>query len=129
MFQIYNTRTKQAVRVLWMFVRKAYNQLLLRRGTHFQEFTARPGPAHHCFERFGPARPGPSHGSKAHETRTLYMGGPDNYVSRPVDLTGRLMGRPMCFPVPEGACANANVIGFCAVFFLSGFPGTVVFGP
>ena len=33
---------------------------------------SRPGPAHHFFKRLGPARPGPSHGSEAHETRALY---------------------------------------------------------
>ena len=28
--------------------------------SHFQKFTARPGPAHQIFESLGPARPGPS---------------------------------------------------------------------
>ena len=41
--------------------------------SHFQRFTARPGPAHHMA-----ARP---------MKRGLYMGRPDNYVGRPVDLT------------------------------------------
>ena len=68
-----------------------------------QKFTARPGPAHHFFESLGPVRPGPSHDSEAHETRALY-GPPDNYVGWPVDLTGRLMGRPMCCSVRKGAC-------------------------
>ena len=30
------------------------------------------GPAHYFFERLGPARPGQSRGSDAHETRALY---------------------------------------------------------
>ena len=53
----------------------------------------------------------------------LYMGRPENYVGRPVYLTGRSMGRPMCCPVLKGACACADVIflryvvvGFSLVF-------------
>ena len=64
----------------------------------------------------------------------LYMRRPDNYVGRPVDLTGRPMGRPMCYPVPKGACAYADVIFFITcwvfvVFFPSGFRGTAAFDP
>ena len=40
----------------------------------------------------------------------LYMDRPDNYVGRPVNLTGPLIGRPMCCPVLKGACAYADVI-------------------
>ena len=50
----------------------------------FQKITVRPGPAHHMAAR--PIKHG------------LYMGRPDNYVGRPVDLTGC-----MCCPVPKGA--------------------------
>ena len=67
------------------------------------------GPAHHFFKVS--ARPGPAHHMAARPMRHgLYMGQPDNYVGRPVDLKGRLMGRPMCCPVLKGACAYANVI-------------------
>ena len=56
-------------------------------------------------------------------------------VGRPVDLTGRPMGQPMCCPVLKGACAYAElifltlVVVFSFVFFPSGFRGTVAFGP
>ena len=39
----------------------------------------------------------------------LYMGWLDNYVGRPVDLTGRPIGRPKCCPVRKGACAYTDV--------------------
>ena len=42
------------------------------RPVKFSEDGLRPGPAHHFLKRFGPARPGPSHGSEAHETRAIY---------------------------------------------------------
>ena len=60
----------------------------------------------------------------------LYMGRPDNYVGQPVDLTGR----PMCCPVPKGACAYADEVIFLSEllvfrwFFPSGFRGTDAFG-
>ena len=41
---------------------------------------SRPSPVHHFFKRLGPARPGPSHGSEAHETRAL--NGPAHVLSR-----------------------------------------------
>jgi len=46
--------------------------------SHFQNFTGRPGPAHHMAAR--PMRHG------------LYMGRPNYYVGRPVGLTGRPKG-------------------------------------
>ena len=57
--------------------------------SHFQKFAARPGPSF-----FHKSRPGPSHDSAAHETRTLYgpaqqlrgpargFDGPDHVLSR-----------------------------------------------
>ena len=73
--------------------------------SHFQNVTARPGPAHHFSEVS--AGPGPAHHIAASPMRHgLYMGRPDNCVGRPVDLTGR----PMCYPVLIGACACTDVI-------------------
>ena len=76
---------------------------------------ARPGPS--IFQRMGhgPAqpitleksRPGPAHHMAARPMRHgLYMGRPDNFVGRPVDLTGLPMGRPICCSVLKGACAS-----------------------
>ena len=73
--------------------------------SHFQNFTARPGPSF-----FPKSRPGPAHFMAAKPMRHgLYMGWPDNYVGRPVDLTGRPMGRPVCCPVLKGTSAYADV--------------------
>ena len=58
----------------------------------------------------------------------LYMGRPDNYVGRSVDLTGRPMNRPMCYSVLKGACAYAGVF-FSLFFSPSGLRGTAAFGP
>ena len=63
----------------------------------------------------------------------LYIGRPDKYFGRPVDLTGRPMGRPMCCPVLKGACAYADVIfyvnrWFFVFFFPFGFRGKAAFG-
>ena len=56
--------------------------------SHFQKITARPG--------------------QAHETRPLY--GPACYFrGRPVDLTGRATGRPMCCSVLKGEGIHAGV--------------------
>ena len=68
----------------------------------FSEDGPRPGPAHHIFKtsRPGPvrpiffskvsARPGPAHHMAARPMKYgLYVGRPDNYVDRPVDLTGQ----------------------------------------
>ena len=45
------------------------------------------GPAHHFFKRLGPARPGPSYGSEAHETRALY--GPARQLRGPAHVLFR----------------------------------------
>ena len=75
---------------------------------------SRSGPAHHLFKGIGPAQPGPSHGSKANETRALYgparqFREPAGVVGRPIDLTGRPMGRPCVLPYLKGACADADL--------------------
>ena len=106
---------------------------------------ARPSPSH--FQIFT-ARPGPSHGSEAHETRALYglarqLRGPAHVLSRtkrcmcicyvycfffcffpvwipwdscfrPVNLT--VTGRPMCCPGLKGACAYAKFIAGFSLF-------------
>ena len=67
------------------------------RSLNFSENGPRPGPVHRISKK---SRPGPGHdiGDEAHETRALY-GWPAFSVGRPVDLTGRATGRPMCCPV------------------------------
>ena len=80
---------------------------------------SRPGPARRILKksRPGPARPivfpqdsappGPAHHMAARPMKHgLCMGRPDNYMGRPVDLTGRLM----CCTVGKGAYAYADVI-------------------
>ena len=78
-----------------------------------------PGPDHHVFKGSRPgsarpiifsevsAQPGPTHHMAARPMRHgLYMGRPDNYVGRSVNLTGR----PMCCSLLKGSCAYADVI-------------------
>ena len=73
------------------------------RPINFSEDGSRPSPAHHIFKN---SRPGPAHHMAARPMKHgLYMGRPDNYEGRPVDL-----GRPMCCPVLKGACGYADVI-------------------
>ena len=85
--------------------------------SHFQKFTARP-----IIFSNASARPGPAnHAAAMHMRHGLYMGRPDNYVGRPVDLMGWPKGRPMCCLVLKGACAYADVIFyvnccFCCCF-------------
>ena len=63
----------------------------------FSEDGARPGPAHHIFNK---SRPGPAHHmAKRPMKHELYMGRPDNFV-----------GRPVCCPVLKGAGAYADVL-------------------
>ena len=69
------------------------------RPVKFSDDGPRPGPAHHIFRGWVAARPAHhifkiSRPSSAppiipQTSQRLYMGRPDNYVSRPVDLTGR----------------------------------------
>ena len=93
------------------------------RSIKFLEDGPRPGPAHHISNksRPGPTRPiffsnilacpGSAHHMAAMPRRHgFYMGRADNYVGRPVDLTGRPMGRSMCCPVLKGAGAYADAI-------------------
>ena len=40
----------------------------------------------------------------------LYVGRPDSYLGRLVDLTVSPTGRLMCFPVLKGACAYVDEI-------------------
>ena len=81
------------------------------RPVNFSEDGPRPGPAHQIFRGWAAARPSPSHFQKftarpiifsnasarpgpanhaaaMHMRHGLYMGRPDNYVGRPVDLSG-----------------------------------------
>ena len=59
----------------------------------------------------GPARPGPAHHMAARPMQHgLYMGRPDNYLGRAVDLTVWPRGRLMCSPVLKGACAYVDEI-------------------
>ena len=98
-------------------------------------FSTIPGPARPIIFSKVLAQPGPAHHIGARPMRhELYMGRPDNYVDRPVDLMGRPIGRPTCCPVLECACANADEIFyvnhcFFVVFYPSGFCGTAAFGP
>ena len=89
------------------------------RPVKFSEDGPRPGPAHHISNksRPGPARSiifsnvsarlGLAHNMTARPMKHgLYMGRPDNYVGRPVDLTAG----PMCCSVTKRACTHyANV--------------------
>ena len=81
----------------------------------------RPGPAHHIFQSSRPdlihhffTSLGPAHHMAARPMKHgLYMGRPDNYVGRSVDLTGRPVGPLICYPVLLGAYAFADVIFSC----------------
>ena len=57
----------------------------------------------------------------------VFTGRPAIAVGRPVDVTGRASGRPVCFPVQKGAGICSDVFIFCciflAVFFLLDFVG------
>ena len=71
------------------------------------------------------ARPGPSFFQRVDG---LCTGWPSIPVGRPVDLTGRATGRPICFPVLKGEGICADVLFRCFVrskfvfrFFPSGF--------
>ena len=111
----------------------------------------RPGPAHQIFRGWAAARPSPSHCQKftarpgpldlyasparpmtlaaGPMRRGLYTGWPAHSVGRPVDLTGRATGRPMCCPIlkAEGICADVflrcTYCKFVFLFFPSGFLG------
>ena len=91
------------------------------RPANFSEDGPRPGPAHQSFRRWAAARASLSHfqfltarpvtifRSARLMRHGLYMDRPDNYVGRPVDLTGRPMGRLICRPVLKGACEYTDV--------------------
>ena len=77
--------------------------------SHFQKFTARPGPARPIIFSNVSARPDPAHHMAPRPMKHgLYMDRPDNYVGRPVDLTGR----PMCCSVPKRECTHYAGVNF-----------------
>ena len=104
----------------------------------FQNFTARPGRAHWIFKNVS-AWPGPARPMTLAARPMRYglnTGWPAISVGRPVDLTCRATGRPMCCPVLKGEGIGADVLFRCTCtvkirqyiffprfFFPSGFRG------
>ena len=71
--------------------------------SHFQQFAARLGPAHDI-------------GGEGHEIWAIH--GPARHsAARPVDLTRRATGRPMCSPVSKGESICASVFFCCQIVF------------
>ena len=70
---------------------------------------SRPGPAHHFFKSLDPARPGPPHGSEAHETRALY--GPARQLRGPA----RGFDGPARAVAHEMWCTTATTTTFLGV--------------
>ena len=78
----------------------------------------RLGPTHHIFKSSRPdlihrffTSLGPVHHMAARPMKHgFYMGRPDNYVRRSVDLTGRPTSPLICCPVLTGAYEYADVV-------------------